>query len=208
MTWSDLFPQGTCPITNIEFQETNSPLTERQAPSDFHAVRSSRHNTQQPKPQKTYHEVLGQEGNPEQHQQSISKPAAYVSSSSSPTMNDYSSPDLETALLRAMENGDIGPNCTEGKHHAEGTGVTNEAERSGWDAGVENDFQLFECHDITTNLGQAGLGSVIEDAKGFAGLQSQGKSCRDILSAPVPGRRKFVVPKLPDFNKLLERCIW
>ena len=68
-------------------------------------------------------------------------------------MNNYSSPDLETALLRAIENGDIGLNYTEGKHYAEGTGVTNKAERLGWDAGVENDFQLSEYHDITINIG-------------------------------------------------------
>ena len=128
-------------------------------------------------------------------------------------MVDYSSPDLETtALLRAGENGDIGPNCGEGKHSADGESeVTNELGRSIWDAGVEDDFQLFERHDTTAGLGQTGLGSVAGDAKGFAGLQDytnkeQRKSCCDIMSAPVPGRRKFIVPKLPDFSKLLERC--
>ena len=128
-------------------------------------------------------------------------------------MGDYSSPELETtALLRAVENGDIGPNYEEGKHSADGESeVTNELGRSSWDAGVENDFQLLERHDTTTGLMQAGLGSVTEDAKGFAGLQDymnkeQRKSCCDITSAPVPGRRKFIVPKLPDFSKLLERC--
>ena len=128
-------------------------------------------------------------------------------------MDDYSSPDFETtALLGATENGDIGPNCGEGKNSADGESeVTNELGRSSWDAGVENDFQFFERHGTTTGLGQAGLGSVTEDAKGFAGLQDcmdkeQRKSCCDITSAPVPGRRKFIVPKLPDFSNLLERC--
>ena len=100
----------------------------------------------------------------------------------------------------------------EPKYHAgEGTGVTNRLERSGWGTDAENDFQLFERHDTTTSLGQAGLGSVNDDAAGFVGLQDfmnseQGKSCRDISSAPVPGRRKFVVPKLSEFSKFLERC--
>ena len=107
-------------------------------------------------------------------------------------MDDYSSPDFETtALLGATENGNFGPNCGEGKHSADGESeVTNELERSGWDVGVEKDFQLFERHDTTTNLGQADLGSVTEDAKGFAGLQDymhneQGTSCCDLSSAPV-----------------------
>ena len=128
-------------------------------------------------------------------------------------MDDYSSPDFETtALLLAVENGNIGPNHGEGKHSADGESeVTNELGCSSWDAGVENDFQLFERHDTTTGLMQAGLGSVTEDAKGFSGLQDymnkgQRKSCCDIMSAPVPGRRKFIVPKLPDFSNLLERC--
>lgn len=100
----------------------------------------------------------------------------------------------------------------EPKYHAgEGTEVTNRLERSGWGTDAENDIQLFERHDTTTSPRQAGLGSVTDDAKGFAGLQDymnreQGKSCRDISSAPLPGRRKFVVPKLSDFSKLLERC--
>lgn len=87
-----------------------------------------------------------------------------------------------------------------GKHSADGeTGVLNELERSGWDADVINDVPLFERHDTTTSLGQAGLGSVIEDTEEFSGLEGyisneKGKSCCDISSAPVPGRRKFVVP--------------
>ncbi len=213
--WFDFLPKEHVQSLSIEFQEKNYPLTERLDPSHFHAIRSSRRNERhQPKPQKTYHKVVREEGDPAQDQQSIPSPAgrAYVSPPSDPTMGDHFSPGLETtALLRAGENGDIGPNCGEGKHSADGESeVTNEFGPSSWDAGVEKDFQLFERHDTTTGLGQAGLGSVTEDAKGFAGLQDymnkeQRKSCCDILSAPVPGRRKFIVPKLPDFSKLLER---
>ena len=60
-------------------------------------------------------------------------------------MDDYSSPDFETtALLGATENGNIGPNRGEGKHSADGESeVTNKLGRLSWDAGVENDFQLF-----------------------------------------------------------------
>lgn len=158
---------------------------------------------------------MGEEGDPEQYNQSIPSPAgrACVSSTSSPTMGDYSNPDLETAaLLRAVENDDIVPDCIKGKHSADGeTGVLNELERSSWDTDVINDVRLFERHDTTTSLGQAGLGSVTEDTEEFFGLEGyvfneKGKSCCDISSAPVPGRRKFVVPQLPDFSKLLERC--
>ena len=157
---------------------------------------------------------MGEESDPEQYEQSIPSPPgrAYVSSSS-PTMGDYSNPNLETtALLHAEENEGIGLNCIEREHSADGeTGVMNELEHSGWDADVINDFQLFERHDTTTSLGQAGLASVPEDAEEFSGVQGyisneKRKSCCDISSAPVPERRKFVVPKLPDFSKLLERC--
>lgn len=154
-------------------------------------------------------------GDPEQYQQSISRPTgrAHVSPSPSPTMNDYSSPDFEiTALLLAVENGNIGPNYGEEKHSTDGESeVTNKLGCLSWDAGVENDFQLFERHDTTTGLMQAGLDSVTEDAKGFSDLQDymnngQRKSCCDIMSALVPRRRKFIVPKLLDFSNLLERC--
>ena len=48
--------------------------------------------------------------------------------------------------------------------------MTNEFGPSSWDAGVEKDFQLFKRHNTPTGLGQAGLGSVTKDVKGFAGL--------------------------------------
>ena len=98
-------------------------------------------------------------------------------------------------------------------HADEGTEVTNKLERSGCDPGVENDCQLFERHDATTSLGQADLGPVTEGIVCFTGLQyhihnEQGKSRCEISSAPVPGRRKFIIPKLLDFSKLLEPYIW
>ena len=69
-------------------------------------------------------------------------------------MDNYSSLDFETvALLGAIENGDIGPNYGEGKYSADGESeVMNELGCLSWDAGVENDFQLFERHDTTTSL--------------------------------------------------------
>ena len=143
--WFDFLPKEHVQSLSIEFQEKNYPLTEHLDPSHFHAIRSSRRNERhQPKPQKTYHRVVREEGDTEQDQQSIPSPAgrAYVSPPSDPTMGDYSSPGLETtALLRAGENGDIGPNCGEGKHSADGESeVTNEFGPSSWDAGVETDF--------------------------------------------------------------------
>ena len=128
-------------------------------------------------------------------------------------MGDYFNPDLETtALLRVVENDDIVSDCMKGKHSADGeTAVLNELERLGWDADVINDVSLFKCYDTITSLKQAGLGSVTKDTEEFSRLKDyisnkKGKNCCDISSASVPGRRKFVILKLPDFSKLLERC--
>ena len=188
----------------------NHPLTERQDPSNLHTVRSSRRNKRQPELQETYHEGLRQEDSLEQYQESSFDTArkAYVSPSSSPITDMCFSPDLETtALLRAIEKGEIGPNTLERKQSAEGTWVTNELERSGWAADVENNLQLVEHHDTNTSRGPGHIDSVIEDPKGFACLEvytdRKGKNYSGTSSAP---RRKFVIPKLPDFSKLLERC--
>ena len=68
-------------------------------------------------------------------------------------MDNYFSSDFETiVLLSAVENGNIRLNCVEGKCYNEETEVTNKLERSGWDATIENDFQLFERYNTTRIL--------------------------------------------------------
>lgn len=199
--------ERTCSISllNIAFQEMNYPLTDRQDPSDFHAS-SKRNARQQPRTQKPYHYVLDQDGNPERHQGSIGR--AYVSPPSSPPIDGCSSPDLETtALLRAVNSGDIG--IQGGEYFDGGTGVTNELEQSGKSAGVETSFRLFEQQDTNINVGQEHLCSITEAPKALPGMQDhtkdkQGKNCLGMSPALVSGRRKFVVPKLPDFSKLQE----
>lgn len=152
--------------------------------------------------------MSGQEG--EQYQEVVSGTTgrAYVSAPCSPELDGYTSQDPETtALILAIKNGDFVP-ITEGSHHAYQTSeVTNELERSALDNDVKDEFQLFEHHDAVTSCGQAGLDSLGKDPRTLAGLQDNSEQTNSyhIASAPVSGRRKFVIPKLPDFNRLLER---
>lgn len=206
MTWFGLFRKEHFQILSIEFQEMNYPLTERQDPSDFHAVRPSRRNArQQPESQKAHHEALEQGSNLE-HQASSSRAAgtAYASQFPGPPMDKCSSPDLETtALLNAVKSGDIGLYGMEGKEYFdEGTGVVKEVERSGWSVDVENSSQPFEQLDID---------SLIAAPKGLSRLQDytddgQGENCFGTPSSSGSGRPKFVIPKVPEISKLLERC--
>lgn len=179
----------------------NYPLTERQTPSDFHNVRSSRSNTrQQSKSQQTYHEAPEQR-NPNRHQGSISRTGgrAHVSPTSSPLLEECSSLDLETtAPLRAVKSGDIGLNGAEGKEHLD------ERYGSGWSADVADNFQLLEQYNKSIGIGQENLNSNSGD---FQDYTDDGRVKNDFdTSASVSGRRKFVIPKVPDFSKLLERC--
>lgn len=119
-------------------------------------------------------------------------------------MDECSNPDLGTTpLFCAVKSGDIGLNAMEEKEYLEeGTEGVKELERSGWPVGAESNFQPFEQHDFD---------SIIAAPKKFPDLQDythdgQGKNYFDTSSAPVSERPKFVIPKVPDFSKLLERC--
>ena len=181
----------------------NYPLTERQDPSDFHAVRPSKRNArQQPESQKAHHEPLEQQSNLE-HQASSSG-RAYASPFPSPPTDECSSPDLETtALLNAVKSGEIGPYGMEGKEYFdEETGVVKEIERSDWLGDAENSSQPLEQLDVD---------SFIAAPKGLSRLQDytnngQEENCLGTPSSSGSGRPKFVIPKVPEISKLLERC--
>ena len=174
-----------------------------------------RNARQEPESGKTYHEVLG-EGNDLERHLGISKTAgrAYVSPPSSPRIDEGSSPDLETtALLRLVRGGDndIFNDVGRKEYFDEGADMTHNFERSGSSAGVESNSQFFEQQSPCPSFGQRNLDCAIGDSASFPSLQNytdgeQGQNCLDMSLAPVLRRRKVVIPKIPDFSKLLERC--
>ena len=88
-------------------------------------------------------------------------------------------------------------------------GTGDGLERSSWSGAVNDDFQLFEPQDSFMSIGREGLDPAIESSRRAPGLQdytgdTQKKNRLDKLSAS--GRRKFVIPNVPDFGKLLDRC--
>ena len=179
--WFGLLPERCILYLSSEVQETNYPLTERQDPSSFRNIRCPRRNAQQSKSPNTYHETLGEGSNAERNQPP------------SPRIDESSNPDLEAmALLRAFKSGDIGPK----------DGASHELGRSGWSADIEKDCQLYEQHNISAGFGRKTCNLVTE---GYMD-DGQEKNCLDMSSAPISGRRKVIIPNVPEFSKLLEQC--
>ena len=112
-----------------------------------------------------------------------------------------------------MRSGDNGIfNDVERKEYfGEGADMTHNVERSGSSAGVESISQLFEQHSPCPSFGQRDLDCATEASTGFFGLQDytggeKEQNCLDMSLARVFRRRKIVIPKIPDFSKLIERC--